>query len=62
MMTLIGAAIIVAYVYSSAVAFNLSGKVFFWEVATLIDIMLLAIGLKGAQSWVPAARWKNWSS
>jgi Cu2+-exporting ATPase len=41
MMTLIGVAVIVAYTYSSAVVFGLSGKVFFWELATLIDIMLL---------------------
>ena len=41
MMTLIGVAILVAYVYSSAVVFGLPGKVFFWELATLIVIMLL---------------------
>ena len=41
MMTLIGLAITVAYVYSSAVVFGLTGKVFFWELATLIDVMLL---------------------
>ena len=41
MMTLIGLAIIVAYTYSSAVVFGLAGKVFFWELATLIIIMLL---------------------
>ncbi|MDY6824290.1 MAG: heavy metal translocating P-type ATPase [Thermodesulfobacteriota bacterium] len=41
MMTLIGVAIIVAYTYSSAVVFGLPGKVFFWELATLIVIMLL---------------------
>ncbi|MFP4351118.1 MAG: copper-translocating P-type ATPase [Desulfococcaceae bacterium] len=41
MMTLIAVAITTAYVYSSAVVFGLSGKVFFWELATLIDIMLL---------------------
>ncbi len=41
MMTLIALAITVAYVYSSVVAFGLPGKVFFWELATLIDIMLL---------------------
>lgn len=41
MMTLIGLAVTVAYVYSSAVAFGLPGKVFFWELASLIDIMLL---------------------
>jgi len=41
MMTLIAIAISTAYVYSSVVVFGLSGKVFFWELATLIDIMLL---------------------
>jgi Cu2+-exporting ATPase len=41
MMTLIGLAITVAYVYSSAVVFGLTGKVFYWELATLIDVMLL---------------------
>lgn len=41
MMTLIALAITVAYVYSSAVVFGLQGMVFFWELATLIDIMLL---------------------
>jgi P-type Cu2+ transporter len=41
MMTLIAVAISTAYVYSSAVVFGLKGEVFFWETATLIDIMLL---------------------
>jgi Cu2+-exporting ATPase len=41
MMTLISLAIVVAYLYSSAVTFGLKGEVFFWELATLIDIMLL---------------------
>ncbi|MDN3506512.1 MAG: copper-translocating P-type ATPase [Simkaniaceae bacterium] len=41
MMTLIAIAIIVAYLYSSAIAFGLTGKLFFWELVTLIDIMLL---------------------
>jgi Cu2+-exporting ATPase len=41
MMTLISLAILVAYFYSSAVAFGLEGKVFFWELVTLIEIMLL---------------------
>ncbi len=41
MMTLISVAIITAYLYSFAVVFGLSGMVFFWELATLIDIMLL---------------------
>src|SRR5699024_1743819 len=41
MMTLIGLAILVAYVYSSLTVFGLEGSDFFWELATLIDIMLL---------------------
>jgi len=41
MMTLIALAITVSYVYSSAVIFGVPGKVFFWELVTLIDIMLL---------------------
>jgi Cu2+-exporting ATPase len=41
MMTLIGLAISVAYIYSGLVVFGLKGKVFFWELVTLIDIMLL---------------------
>lgn len=41
MMTLIAIAITVAYVYSSVVVFGVTGKIFFWELATLIDIMLL---------------------
>lgn len=41
MMTLIGFAITVAYVYSVATVFGLTGMDFFWELATLILIMLL---------------------
>ncbi len=41
MMTLIGFAISVAYVYSTAVVSGVEGGVFFWELATLIDVMLL---------------------
>lgn len=41
MMTLIAVAITTAYVYSSAVVFGLKGSIFFWELATLVDIMLL---------------------
>ena len=40
-MTLVAVAITTAYVYSSAVVFGLTGKTFFWELATLVDIMLL---------------------
>jgi len=41
MMTLIAIAITVAYGYSSAVIFGLPGMDFFWELATLIVVMLL---------------------
>jgi len=41
MMTLIGFAITVAFIYSAATIFWLKGMDFFWELATLILIMLL---------------------
>ncbi len=41
MMTLIAVAITVAFGYSTATTFGLEGKTFFWELATLIDVMLL---------------------
>jgi Cu2+-exporting ATPase len=41
MMTLIALAVTVAYGYSAAVVLGLEGKVFFWELATLVDVMLL---------------------
>ncbi len=41
MMTLIAIAITVAWGYSTAVSFGLQGKIFYWELVTLIDIMLL---------------------
>ena len=41
MMTLIALAITVAFVYSLSVSLGLDGAPFYWELATLIDIMLL---------------------
>ncbi|HMG90956.1 MAG TPA: heavy metal-binding domain-containing protein, partial [Chryseolinea sp.] len=41
MMTLVAVAITVAYVYSVAIVLGLPGMDFFWELATLILIMLL---------------------
>ncbi|GJM32862.1 MAG: heavy metal translocating P-type ATPase [Saprospiraceae bacterium] len=41
MMTLIAMAISVAYFYSGATTFGLQGESFYWELATLIDIMLV---------------------
>ena len=41
MMTLIGVAITVAWAYSAAITFGLEGMDFYWEMATLIDIMLI---------------------
>lgn len=48
MMTLISLAITVAYLYSMAVAFGLPGMSFFWELATLLVIMLLGHWLEMA--------------
>jgi Cu2+-exporting ATPase len=41
MMTLIALAISVAYTYSTLTIFGFPGNDFFWELATLVDIMLL---------------------
>ncbi len=41
MMTLISLAIVVAFVYSLATLFIAAGTGFFWELVTLIDVMLL---------------------
>lgn len=55
MMTLIAVAITVAFGYSTATTFGLEGKTFFWELVTLVDIMLLGHwiemkAVKGASS------------
>lgn len=41
MMTLISLAITVAYVYSTAVVFGFDGQLLYWELSTLVTIMLL---------------------
>ncbi|GBD41347.1 Copper-exporting P-type ATPase B [bacterium HR39] len=41
MMTLVGVAVTVAFVYSAAVTFGLPGRPFYWELATLVAVMLL---------------------
>jgi Cu2+-exporting ATPase len=41
MMTLVALAITVAFAYSLAVTLGLQGTPFYWELATLIDVMLL---------------------
>lgn len=48
MMTLISLAIITAFVYSVATQFWLAGEGFFWELATLVTIMLLGHWLEMA--------------
>lgn len=48
MMTLISLAIITAYVYSVATQFFIQGDDFFWELATLVTIMLLGHWLEMA--------------
>ena len=61
MMTLIAVAISAAYFYSVAVIFGFPGKTFFWELATLIDVMLIGHWLEmksvlGARSARSACR------
>lgn len=41
MMTLVGTAVSIAFIYSSWTVFAIGGRDFFWELATLIDVMLL---------------------
>ncbi len=48
MMTLISLAIITAYAYSVATQFFIDGESFFWELATLVTIMLLGHWLEMA--------------
>lgn len=48
MMTLVSLAIITAYVYSVATQFFIEGEGFFWELATLVTIMLLGHWLEMA--------------
>jgi Cu2+-exporting ATPase len=55
MMTLIGTAISVAFYYSAATVFFIEGKDFFWELATLIDVMLLGHWIE-AKSVLGASR------
>ena len=55
MMTLIGSAISVAFFYSAGTVFVIEGKDFFWELATLIDVMLLGHWIE-AKSVLGASR------
>ena len=55
MMTLVGTAISVAFFFSAATVFAPVGGDFFWELATLIDIMLLGHWLE-ARSVLGASR------
>jgi Cu2+-exporting ATPase len=55
MMTLIGMAISVAFFYSTATVFIIIGKDFFWELATLVDVMLLGHWIE-AKSVMGASR------
>jgi Cu2+-exporting ATPase len=55
MMTLVALGITAAYVYSAATTFFIEGEGFYWELATLVDVMLLghwiemrAVGKAGA--------------
>lgn len=61
MMTLIALAVAVAYGYSAAVVLGLEGKVFFWELATLVDVMLLGHWIEMKSVMGPRVRWSAWS-
>jgi len=55
MMTLISTAISVAFFYSAGTVFIITGKDFFWELATLLDVMLLGHWIE-AKSVLGASR------
>jgi Cu2+-exporting ATPase len=55
MMTLIGTAISVAFFYSAATVILITGTDFFWELATLVDVMLLGHWIE-AKSVLGASR------
>jgi Cu2+-exporting ATPase len=55
MMTLIGTAISVAFLYSAATVVLIAGVDFFWELATLIDVMLFGHWIE-ARSVLGASR------
>ena len=61
MMTLIALATTVAFVYSVAVTFGLPGMDFYWELATLIVVMLLGhwIEMKTVSGASRALRWAS---
>jgi cation transport ATPase len=59
MMTLISLAISVAFIYSVAAQFVNLGEGFFWELVTLIDIMLLGHWLEIGRCARPRARSTN---
>ena len=60
MMTLVALAISVAFFYSVAVVFGLNGMDFFWEFATLIDIMLLGHWLEMRSQWQHPMHCNHW--
>jgi Cu2+-exporting ATPase len=62
MMTLISLAISVAFVYSAFALFVAPGSGFFWEMATLIDVMLWATGWRCAACAKPPVHSTNWPS
>jgi Cu2+-exporting ATPase len=62
MMALIALAITVAFFYSLAVSLGLSGMPFYWELATLIDVMLLGHWLEMASVQGASAALKHLAS
>ncbi len=60
MMTLVALAISVVFFYSVAVVFGLQGMGFFWELATLIDIMLLGHWLEMRSTMAASNALHHW--
>jgi len=60
MMTLISLAIVVALGYSAAVTLGLQGMDFWWELSTLVTIMLLVNGSRCPRSWARRTSLGDW--
>ena len=62
MMMLISLAIVSAYIYSTFTAFFIEGSDFYFELATLILIMLLGHWIEMKSRWGHPRLWKNSSN
>ena len=60
MMTLISLAIVVAFLYSAAVTLGYPGHALWWELATLVTIMLLGHWIEMRSIFQAQARSRSW--